>query len=165
MFNNFTMVKRLRCFADLDRYIHSVHHRYNHVNIWVAQYDHPFELVSLGFLGTISPLLICTHPLTTWAFMMLNDWVAAESHGGYDLSGLPQRWVPFWGGSTKHHMHHLRPLTNYEPYFNWIDRLVGNECPGIWAGGYRSKELVDWEKRNLRRYLEKEGDHQCGGNN
>jgi cholesterol 25-hydroxylase len=88
--------------------------------------------------------------------MMLNDWVGADSHGGYDLPGLPHRWVPFWGGPIKHAMHHQRPLTNFQPYFTYIDRLMGTECPGLWAGGLRTKELEDWEKNNLRKYVAEE---------
>lgn len=141
----------------LYRHVHSVHHRFSRVNVWVAQYDHPWELISLGFLGTISPMLIGAHPLNGWAFMMLNDWVGADSHAGYDLPYLPHRWVPFWGGPVKHAMHHERPLTNFEPYLTWVDRLFGTECPGVRAGGVRTKELLDWEKKYAKKHDE---DHE-----
>jgi len=142
----------------LYRHVHSVHHRFARVNIWVAQYDHPWELISLGFLGTISPLLLGAHPLTSWAFMMLNDWVGADSHGGYDLPLLPHRWVPFWGGPVHHAMHHERPLTNFAPYLTWIDRVCGTACPGVKAGGYRNPDLVAWEKKNAKRHDEMQAD-------
>jgi sterol desaturase/sphingolipid hydroxylase (fatty acid hydroxylase superfamily) len=134
------------------RHVHSVHHQFRKVNVWVSQYDHPWELICLGIAGTVAPAIIGAHPLTTWSFMMLNDWVGADSHGGYDLPGLPHRWVPFWGGPIKHAMHHQRPLTNFQPYFNYIDRLMGTECPGLWAGGLRTPALEEWERNNLRKY-------------
>ena len=140
------------CRCPADRYLHSVHHRYSLVNIWVAQYDHPWELISLGVLGTVSPILLGAHPLTCWAAMMLNDWVGADSHAGYDLPGLPHRWVPFWGGPIQHAMHHRRPLTNFQPYFTWFDRLFGTECPGVQASGYRSPALVEWERRHGKKH-------------
>jgi len=133
------------------RYVHSVHHRYSQVNIWVAQYDHPWELISLGVIGTVSPLLLGAHPLTSWAAMMLSDWVGADSHAGYDLPALPHRWVPCWGGPVHHAMHHRRPLTNLQPYFTWFDRLFGTACPGVRAAGHRSRQLVEWERRHDRR--------------
>lgn len=44
-------------------------------------------------------------------------------------------------------MHHQRPLTNYQPFFNWFDRLFGTECPGQGAAGYRPPTLLDWERK------------------
>jgi len=72
--------------------------------------------------------------------------VSVDAHIGYDLPFLPHHWAPFWGGSIKHDMHHQRPLTNFQPFFNWWDRLFGTECPGQLAGGQKTKVLSDWEK-------------------
>ena len=60
---------------------------------------------------------------------------------------MPHRWMPFWGGSIHHDMHHQRPLTNFQPFLNQWDRLFGTYCPGLRAGGYKPKQLTDWEKR------------------
>ena len=124
----------------------------------MAQYDHPWELISLGVIGTVSPMLLGAHPLTCWASMMLSDWVGADSHAGYDLPGLPHRWVPLWGGPVHHAMHHRRPLTNFQPYFTWYDRLFGTDCPGIRAAGYRSPALVQWERRVAAKKASKSAD-------
>lgn len=61
---------------------------------------------------------------------------------------MPHHWFPFWGGILKHDMHHQRPLTNFQPFFNYFDRLFGTECPGVRAGGYKTPELLNWEKKN-----------------
>ena len=85
--------------------------------------------------------------MTQLAFMQFSIIVSVDAHIGYDLPFLPHRWVPFWGGSIKHDMHHQRPLTNFAPFYNWWDQLFGTYCPGQNAGGYKSKALVDWEKK------------------
>ena len=45
-------------------------------------------------------------------------------------------------------MHHQKPLTNFAPFYNWWDKIFGWYCPGQLAGGYKPKELLDWEKNN-----------------
>jgi cholesterol 25-hydroxylase len=137
----------------LYRHVHSVHHHYSSPSSWVTQYLHPYELITVGIVTTTSPWFFNTHPMTQWSFMLWSIIVSVDAHIGYDLPLLPHNWAPFWGGSIKHDMHHQRPLTNYQPFFNWWDRIFGTECPGQRAGGYRPKALVDWEKnqRQLRK--------------
>lgn len=113
----------------LYKHIHSFHHQYSAVNSWVTQYSHPWELFSLGFFTTTSPWVFGAHPLTQWSFLIFMLAVSVEDHCGYDLPLMPHRWAPFWGGSLKHDMHHQRPLTNFQPFFNWFDRLFGSEWP------------------------------------
>jgi sterol desaturase/sphingolipid hydroxylase (fatty acid hydroxylase superfamily) len=136
----------------LYRHVHSVHHRFVYTSSWVSIYVHPVEQLVFGILATISPILVGTQPLTTWIFMMVIDFLATDSHGGYDLPLLLHRWVPFWGGSIHHAAHHERPLTNFEPILTWLDCVFGTNCPGLLAGGYRSPDMIDWEKKNAKRH-------------
>ena len=62
--------------------------------------------------------------------MALVQYVSVEDHCGYDMAFLSHVLLPVWGGPVKHDMHHQRPLVNFQPYFNWFDRLAGTECPG-----------------------------------
>ena len=134
----------------LYRHVHSVHHHYSSPNCWVTQYLHPYELITVGIFTTTSPWWFGAHPLTQWSFMQFSILVSVDAHIGYDLPLLPHKWAPGWGGSIKHDMHHQKPLSNYQPFFNWWDRLFGTECPGQFAAGVRQKALVDWEKRHLK---------------
>jgi len=117
---------------------------------WVTQYLHPYELTVVGICTTTSPWCFGAHPLTQWSFMLLCIALSVEAHVGYDLPLSLHRWLPCWGGSVKHDMHHQRPLTNYQPFFTWFDRLFDSECPGQRAAGYRPPTLVDWETRQRR---------------
>lgn len=130
----------------LYRHVHSVHHHYSSPNAWVTQYLHPYELITVGIYTTTSPWFFSAHPLTQWSFMQFSILVSVDAHIGYDLPFLPHHWMPFWGGSIKHDMHHQKPLSNFQPFFNWWDRLLGTECPGQLAGGYIPKAMTDWEK-------------------
>ena len=135
----------------LYRHIHSVHHQYHAPSSWVTQYLHPWELVSVGIFTTTSPWLFKAHLLTQISFMLLSILVSVEAHIGYDFPLMPHHWAPFWGGVIKHDMHHQKPRTNFQPFFNWWDKIFGTECPGQLAGGVRPKALADWEmeKREL----------------
>ena len=131
----------------LYRHVHALHHEYHSPNSWVTQYLHPWELISTGLFTTTSPWIFNAHPLTSWSFQNFAISVSVDAHIGYDIPFLPHRWCKFWGGSIKHDMHHQKPLTNFEPFFNWWDKLFGHECPGQLAGGYKPKSLLNWEKK------------------
>ncbi|ELT89651.1 hypothetical protein CAPTEDRAFT_1819 [Capitella teleta] len=110
----------------LYRHVHSVHHQYYVCSSWVTQYLHPWELISVGFMTTLLPLLFNFHPFTNFCFMMFNVIVSIEDHIGYDFPWAPHRFgIGFWGGAIKHDMHHQKPLTNFQPHFNTWDRLFG----------------------------------------
>ena len=129
----------------LYKHVHSIHHQYHSPSSWVTQYLHPWELISVGLFTTTSPWFFDSHPLTQWAFQQFSIMVSVEAHIGYDFPGLPHRWNPFWGGSIKHDMHHQKPLTNFAPFFNYCDMLLGSYCPGQLAGGEKTKALIQWE--------------------
>ena len=131
----------------LYKHVHAVHHQYHAPHSWVTQYLHPFELISVGIFTTTSPWFFDCHPMTQWSFMLFSIIVSVEAHIGYDLPLMPHHWAPFWGGVTKHDMHHQKPLNNFQPFFNWWDRLLGYEVPGQMAGGYKSEKLLEWEEK------------------
>ena len=130
----------------LYRHVHSIHHHYSSPNSWATEYVHPCELITLGFFGRIAPKWFGPHPLTEWSFLAFVVAASVESHCGYDLPLMPHRWAPFWGGSVHHDMHHLKPLTNFQPFFTQFDRLFGTFCPGQRAGGRKPVALIEWEK-------------------
>lgn len=131
----------------LYRHFHSVHHRPSVVNCWVSQYVHPWELFCVGIFGTTPPWIVGAHPMTIWGFMIFSAFLGVETHSGYDFPIMLHRWFPFFGGTVKHEMHHQRPLVNFQPYFTWFDRLFGTECPGMQAGAFKPKTLLEWERK------------------
>ena len=46
-------------------------------------------------------------------------------HIGYDFPFALHRFLPFYAGAPAHDMHHFRPLTCFEPWFNYLDKLMG----------------------------------------
>ncbi|CAL1526453.1 unnamed protein product [Lymnaea stagnalis] len=132
----------------LYRHIHSVHHRYNSPFVWVTQYLHPWELVVVGFLTTTNTWFFNSHPLTVWSYMIVSIVVSVEAHIGFDFPFLLHNLdlTGNIGGSPKHDMHHQKPLTNYQPFFNHFDKLFGSFCPPMSAGGKKSKELQEYEQ-------------------
>ncbi|KAH3830231.1 cholesterol 25-hydroxylase-like protein 1, member 2 [Dreissena polymorpha] len=132
----------------LYKHVHALHHRYAAPFCWVTQYLHPWELITVGFLTTTNTWFFNCHPLTTWSYMILSIIVSVEAHIGYDfpftLNHLSFGWL---GGAPKHDMHHLKPQTNFEPFFNHLDRLCGTFCPVMSAGGVRPNDLLEYERR------------------
>lgn len=50
---------------------------------------------------------------------------------GYDFPFLLHRFIPFYSGAPAHDMHHLRPLSCFEPWLNYLDRIFGIFCFNI----------------------------------
>lgn len=133
----------------LYRHIHAVHHRYHSPFVWVTQYLHPWELITVGFLTTTNSWFFKCHPMTTWSYMILSIIVSVEAHIGFDFPFCLNNLFPFGlvGGAPKHDMHHLKPLTNFSPFFNHWDKLCDTFCPPMKAGGVKPKNLIDYERR------------------
>lgn len=134
----------------LYKHIHALHHRYHSPFVWVTQYLHPWELITVGFLTTTNSWFFNCHPLTVWSYMLLSIVVSVEAHIGFDFPFCLCHWFPFdlVGGAPKHDMHHLKPWTNFAPFFNHMDKLCNSFCPFMRAGGIKTKELIDYERRN-----------------
>ena len=81
--------------------------------------------------------------------LQLNEiFHSIDIHIGMDFPISPHRLIPcLFGGPPKHDTHHSKPLTNFAPYFNHWDRLLGFFCPPVYGGGLRNKALLDWESR------------------
>ncbi|KAH7703359.1 Protein F35C8.5 [Aphelenchoides avenae] len=109
----------------LYRWCHSVHHMYSSPFAAAAQHLHPFELFYVATFITTVPWLFPTHCLTYWLWFVVAQSVSYEVHIGYDFPFMLHRFLPFYAGAPAHDMHHMRPLTCFEPWFNYLDRLFG----------------------------------------
>lgn len=129
--------------------VHSLHHQYSSPSSWVTQYLHPLELITVGTYSTIDPWVFDAHLFTTWSFMILNIIISVEAHIGYDFPWCPHNWdfTGLWGGAPKHDMHHMKPLTNFSPFFNHWDKLMGTYWPTLQAGGIKSPEYIALEEK------------------
>jgi hypothetical protein len=65
--------------------IHSVHHRIYTPWAITGHYMHPVEFVLTGSLMILGPLLVGSHLLTIFAWIVVRQWEAAEGHCGYAL--------------------------------------------------------------------------------
>ena len=97
----------------------------------------------------ISSSLLCLVSPPVSSYMLVNIIISVDVHTGFDFPIFLQHLDPTgnFGGSPKHDMHHQRPLTNFGPYFNHLDKLYGSFCPPMSAGGKKSKALVDYERK------------------
>lgn len=132
----------------LYKHVHALHHRYHAPFVWVTQYLHPWELITVGFLTTTNTWFFDCHPLTIWSYMILSIIVSVEAHIGYDYP-FTLNYITFGilGGAPKHDMHHYKPMTNFQPFFNHWDKIFDTFCPPMEAGGVKPKNLQDYERK------------------
>lgn len=71
---------------------------------------------------------------------------------------MPHRYFSFYSGAPAHDMHHLRPLTCFEPWFNYLDKIMGNTSPPLevvfWNLGYNItyEDLKRMAEEKSKRY-------------
>ena len=117
----------------LYRRVHIVHHR--HRTPWaISGHDmHPIEFVATASLMMLGPLLLGSHVVTLYLWVVLRQWEAAEGHCGYRLPLTAA--LPFSDGAAHHDAHHAHFKGNYAGFLPHTDRLMGTL-----ARGYRQKK-------------------------
>lgn len=132
----------------LYKHVHALHHRYNAPFVWVTEYLHPWELVTVGFLTTTNTWFFNCHPMTTWSYMVVSIIISVEAHIGFDFPFTLNHYTfGLIGGAPKHDMHHLKPMTNFQPWFNHWDKIFGTFCPPMKAGGVKPEPLQEYERK------------------
>eukprot|EP01095_Lingulamoeba_sp_RSL-Kostka_P017869 TRINITY_DN9558_c0_g1_i1.p1 TRINITY_DN9558_c0_g1~~TRINITY_DN9558_c0_g1_i1.p1 ORF type:complete len:511 (-),score=109.72 TRINITY_DN9558_c0_g1_i1:159-1691(-) len=111
------------------KHVHSVHHKYKSVFSWVTQFVHPVELIFTALFAALCPIILFCHPITNWVWLFVNIYVSIDAHCGFDFPWALHNILPGYGGSKAHDMHHQRPLTNFEPFFTYLDKLFNTEAP------------------------------------
>jgi 4-alpha-methyl-delta7-sterol-4alpha-methyl oxidase len=110
--------------------IHGLHHTILTPWAVTGHYMHPFEYVATGSLALVGPVLLGSHVVTLWIWIVFRQFEAAEGHGGYDFPWTPTHWLPGNDGARHHDMHHLRVRGNYAGYLAWTDRIFGTLSKG-----------------------------------
>jgi 4-alpha-methyl-delta7-sterol-4alpha-methyl oxidase len=121
--------------------IHSVHHRI--IVPWAvcAHYMHPVEFLITVANVLLGPILLGSHVLTIWLWVLFRQWIAAEGHCGYDFPWNPSRLFPFYEGSSYHDFHHSKFQGNYSGFTGYLDRIFGTRSPNY------EKYLLDKKPR------------------
>ena len=109
---------------------HAIHHNYMAPFALATQCLGGWELVTVGLWTTLNPVLLRCHLLTTWVFMVVPVYVSVEDHCGYDFPWSTSRLFPFgfYGGPSKHDVHHQKPSTNFAPHFSHWDQIFGTHA-------------------------------------
>jgi lathosterol oxidase len=114
------------------RWVHSIHHRYEHPRPLTLFVLHPIEVLGFGGLWIA---VLCAHQFSLGGMLLylsLNTLFGTIGHIG--VEPLPNAWArwPFLrriGTSTFHALHHQRPTTNFGFYTALWDRLFGTLDP------------------------------------
>jgi cholesterol 25-hydroxylase len=127
----------------LYRWCHSIHHQYHSPFAAATQYLHPWELLFVGGGITMTPWLFKPHIMTYWCWFLIANYVSIEVHCGYKFPWAAHNWIPLYGGAPKHDMHHMRPLSNFEPWLDHLDRLLGWSMTEKQLEEYKAKRRAD----------------------
>jgi 4,4-dimethyl-9beta,19-cyclopropylsterol-4alpha-methyl oxidase len=73
------------------RKIHWKHHEFTTPMSFAASYAHPLEILILGIPSFVGPAIVRCHVITLWAWIVLRQWEAVETHSGSVRCALPSR--------------------------------------------------------------------------
>lgn len=105
--------------------IHRIHHKaitpvaleyiYVHPIEWLLGYIGPF--VAIFIISLVQPVSI----LAFWAYQIIRNIHELDVHSGF--KSLFSKWIPFWGESEHHDLHHEKLNGNYATTFTIWDRI------------------------------------------
>ena len=128
----------------LYRWVHSIHHQHSAPFALTTQYLHPWEILSVGLGITVIPWAFAPHCMTYWSWFILANWVSIEVHLGYDFPWAAHNWIPIYGGAPSHDMHHMRPLSNFEPWLNYLDNFMGWKLTKAQLSALKEAKAKKW---------------------
>ena len=73
------------------------------------------------------PLLLKSHIMTFWIWLVIRLSEAVDGHCGYDFWFVPFRYFPFRPGANVHDYHHSHNVGNYGSFFIFWDRICGTD--------------------------------------
>lgn len=131
----------------LYKHIHYKHHEHEAPMGAAATYAHWVEVLVLGVPTFVGPAIVQCHVVTLWAWILLRQLEAIETHSGYDFPWSPTHLLPFYGGARFHDYHHEvgeRSQSNFASVFTICDWLYGTDK------GYRAKVAAEEKMKKLR---------------
>jgi len=123
------------------KHVHSVHHRIRNPSAIAGNHFHWLELAMTAGLALTGPLLLGSHLMVVWAWMVIRQWEAVDGHTGYDLPIDPGHWLPGYEGSAYHDFHHNRFQGNYAGFLPFWDRVFNTYVP----------EYLQWRRNRGKR--------------
>ncbi len=103
--------------------IHRIHHKAISPFALEYIYVHPLEWI-MGYVGPFIAIIIISslHPvniLAFWIYQIIRNLHELDVHSGY--KSFFSKWIPFWGESEHHDLHHEKLNGNYATTFTFWD--------------------------------------------
>ncbi len=109
--------------------VHRIHHKaitplaleyiYVHPLEWLVGYVGPF--VAIFMISLFSPINI----LSFWLYQLIRNLHELDVHSGF--RSFFSKWIPFWGESEHHDLHHEKLIGNYATTFTLWDYLFSTK--------------------------------------
>ena len=104
---------------------HKQHHTFKTSVALNTEYAHPLEHLISNVLTTFgAPLLLGSHVLVFWSYLVFRLWETFDAHSGYTIPILsPFSVVPWWTGPQMHDFHHSHNVGAFGTmtcFWDWV---------------------------------------------
>ncbi len=105
--------------------IHRIHHKAISPFALEYIYVHPLEWI-MGYLGPFIAIFLISiftpvNILAFWLYQLIRNIHELDVHSGF--KSFFSKWIPFWGESEHHDLHHEKLNGNYATTFTLWDKL------------------------------------------
>jgi methylsterol monooxygenase len=110
--------------------IHRIHHKAISPFALEYIYVHPLEWI-MGYVGPFIALFVITifdsdvSILAFWLYQLIRNIHELDVHSGF--KSFFSKWIPFWGESEHHDMHHEKLNGNYATTFTIWDKIFNTK--------------------------------------
>ena len=104
--------------------IHKFHHSYNYTFAAVHHYIHDIETLVFILPALIPPILLNSHIVITWLYILFIQFVGIYGHSGYVFFDCITKYLPFMR-SDYHDAHHYLFNKNFGLTWTTVDKIFG----------------------------------------
>ncbi len=107
--------------------VHSIHHLSSNPSPFTSLSFHPIESVIQALVLPLMVVIIPSHPVAIFFFLVYMVYKNVRGHAGYEFTTSSHRenkWNKVHSYSIHHNLHHLFGRANYGLYFTIWDRMM-----------------------------------------